>query len=347
VLAALYPCIEIFMRRPPILLPDNFTLALIGMVLLASILPCRGQVAIAINGLTNFAIGLLFFLHGAKLSREAIVAGATHWRLHVLVLASTFVMFPLLGLALKPLFAPIVTPALYMGVLFLCTLPSTVQSSIAFTSMAKGNVPAAVCSASASSLIGIFVTPALVSLIVTNHAGAGAGSAWHTIGNIVMQLFVPFIAGQLLRPTIGPWLDRNRRVLRFVDQGSILLIVYTAFSAAVNEGLWHQVPLAALGGMLVANGVLLAAALLITSWASKRLGFDRADRITIVFCGSKKSLASGIPIAKVIFASHAVGAIVLPLMLFHQIQLMVCAALAQRWGARHAQQSGQTVDVRY
>ncbi|WP_442808914.1 bile acid:sodium symporter family protein [Trinickia soli] len=321
------------MRRPSFLVPDNFTLALIGTVVLASLLPCRGETAIAVNWLTNIAVGLLFFLHGAKLSREAVVAGATHWRLHALVLVSTFVMFPLLGLAMKPLLAPLVTPALYMGILFLCTLPSTVQSSIAFTSIARGNVPAAVCSASASSLIGIFVTPALVSLIVTNHAGA-SGSGWHTVGAIVMQLLVPFIAGQLLRPVIGPWLDRNRRILRFVDQGSILLVVYTAFSEAVNEGLWHHLPLGSLAGLFLVNALLLAAALGLTTFASKRLGFNREDQITIIFCGSKKSLASGIPMAKVIFASQAVGAVVLPLMLFHQMQLMVCAALAQRWAAR-------------
>ncbi|RKP49340.1 bile acid:sodium symporter family protein [Trinickia fusca] len=317
----------------PLFVPDNFTLALVVTVALASVLPCRGETAVAVNALTNVAVGLLFFLHGAKLSREAVVAGATHWRLHVLVLASTFVLFPLLGLAARPVLAPLVTPALYMGILFLCTLPSTVQSSIAFTSIARGNVPAAVCAASASSLIGIFVTPALVGLIVTNQAAASR-SAWHTVGDIVVQLLVPFVAGQVLRPFIGPWVDRNRRVLRFVDQGSILLVVYTAFSEAVNEGLWHHVPLTALAGLLVVNGVLLAAALAVTAWVSKRLGFNRADRITIVFCGSKKSLASGVPMAKVIFASHAVGAIVLPLMLFHQIQLMVCAVLAQRWGAR-------------
>jgi solute carrier family 10 (sodium/bile acid cotransporter), member 7 len=329
----LYRYEKSFMRRLFFLIPDNFTLALIGTVVLASLLPCRGETAVAVNWLTNVAVGLLFFLHGAKLSREAVVAGATHWRLHALVLLSTFVMFPLLGLAMKPLVAPLVTPELYMGILFLCTLPSTVQSSIAFTSIARGNVPAAVCSASASSLIGIFVTPALVSLVVTNQAGA-AGSGWHTVRAIVMQLLVPFIAGQLLRPLIGPWLDRNRRVLRAVDQGSILLVVYTAFSEAVNEGLWHHLSLGALAGLLLVNGLLLAAALGITTFASKRLHFNREDQITIIFCGSKKSLASGIPMAKVIFASQAVGAVVLPLMLFHQMQLMVCAALAQRWAAR-------------
>jgi sodium/bile acid cotransporter 7 len=314
---------------------DAFTVALLATVALATVLPCRGEAAAAVNVVTNIAVGLLFFLHGAKLSREAVVAGATHWRLHALVLASTFVMFPLLGLALRPLFAPLVTPALYVGILFLCTLPSTVQSSIAFTSMARGNVPAAVCSASASSLIGIFVTPALVSLVVTNQAAA-TGSAWHTVGGIVVQLLLPFVAGQLLRPAIGSWIDRNRRLLRFVDQGSILLVVYMAFSEAVNEGLWHRVPLTALGALLVANGVLLGLALGLTAWLGKRLGFNTEDRITIIFCGSKKSLASGIPMAKVIFASHAIGAVVLPLMLFHQIQLMVCAALAQRWGARES-----------
>jgi solute carrier family 10 (sodium/bile acid cotransporter), member 7 len=322
------------MARPK-LLPDNFTLCLVGTVLLASLLPVHGQPAVAFNWVTDVAIGLLFFLHGAKLSREAIVAGATHWRLHAVVLLSTFALFPLLGLALKPLLAPIVTPSLYIGILFLCTLPSTVQSSIAFTSIAKGNVPAAVCSASASSLLGIFVTPALVSVIVASQT-AGGVSPWHTVWNIVLQLLVPFVAGQLLRPMIGSWIDRNRAVLKYVDQGSILLVVYAAFSEAVTEGLWHQIPLSALGGLLVACAVLLALALALTMLISKRLGFNRADQITIVFCGSKKSLAAGVPMAKVIFATHAVGAAVLPLMLFHQIQLMTCAALAQRWGAREA-----------
>jgi sodium/bile acid cotransporter 7 len=168
---------------------------------------------------------------------------------------------------------------------------------------------------------------------VTDGSGH-AGSAWHTVGNIVLQLLVPFIAGQLLRPVISKWIEKNRGVLRFVDQGSILLVVYVAFSEAVNEGIWHTISLQTLGGLVVVNVVLLALALGLTAFASKRLGFNRADQITIVFCGSKKSLASGIPMAKVIFASHAVGAVVLPLMLFHQIQLMTCAVLAQRWGAR-------------
>ncbi|MGF6815860.1 sodium/bile acid cotransporter 7 [Paraburkholderia atlantica] len=328
------------MARPKFL-PDNFTLCLVGTVILASFLPVHGQAAVGFNWVTNLAVGLLFFLHGAKLSREAIIAGATHWRLHVVVLLSTFALFPLLGLALKPVLSPLVTPSLYAGVLFLCTLPSTVQSSIAFTSIAKGNVPAAVCSASASSLLGIFVTPALVSLIVTNQAASGGASPWHTIGNIVLQLLVPFVAGQLLRPLIGKWIEKNRGVLKFVDQGSILLVVYGAFSEAVTEGLWHTIPLSALGGLVVVSCVLLALALGMTIFASKRLGFNRADQITIIFCGSKKSLAAGVPMAKVIFASHTVGAVVLPLMLFHQIQLMVCAALAQRWGARDLSGEGE------
>jgi len=316
----------------PRFLPDNFTLALIGTLVLASVLPCRGAALQDVDRLTNVAIAVLFFLHGAKLSREAVIAGASHWRLHALVLLTTFVLFPLFGLALKPLLSPLVTPALYAGIVFLCTLPSTVQSSIAFTAIAKGNVPAAVCSASASSIIGIFVTPVVVSLVLSSHIGSG--SAWRTIGEILLQLFVPFLCGQLLRPLIGGWLERNESIVGAVDQGSILLIVYSAFSEAVGEGLWHQAPPSALAGLLVADGVLLAAALITTGLVSKWLGFERADRVTIVFCGSKKSLSSGITMAKVIFASHAVGTAVLPLMLFHQIQLMVCAALAQRWGRR-------------
>lgn len=319
------------MYRPKFL-PDNFILALLGTLTFASLLPCHGAAAVVVDHLTNVAIALLFFLHGAKLSRQAVIAGASHWRLHALVLLTTFVLFPLFGVAFKPLLLPLVTPTIYAGILFLCALPSTVQSSIAFTSIAKGNVPAAVCSASASSIIGIFVTPIVVSLVLSSHLRSGA--AWRTIGEIVLQLFVPFVCGQLIRPVIGRWITRNESLVRAVDQGSILLIVYSAFSAAINEGLWHQVPPSALLGLLVADSLLLAAALMTTSLVSKWLGFDRADRKTIVFCGSKKSLSQGVTMAKVIFASHTVGAAILPLMLFHQIQLMVCAALARRWGRR-------------
>jgi sodium/bile acid cotransporter 7 len=320
------------MSRPRFL-PDNFTLSLITTVVIASLLPCRGVAADAFNALTTIAIALLFFMHGAKLSTEAIVAGATHWRLHVLVFCSTFIMFPLIGLALQPIFAPLITPALFAGVLFLCVLPSTVQSSIAFTSIARGNVSAAVCSASASSLVGIFLTPLVASLIVHTQ-GSAHTSVLKSMGSIVLQLLVPFLAGHFARRWIGSWIERRKSVLRFVDQGSILLVVYVAFSEAVVEGLWHHLSLLSLLLLVVVCGVLLAIALLITGFAAKQLGFNRADQITIIFCGSKKSLASGIPMAKVIFASNAVGAVVLPLMLFHQIQLMTCAVLAQRWGAR-------------
>ena len=313
-------------------LPDDFTLMLVITVALATLLPAQGGVARFFDGFTTFAIGLLFFLHGAKLSRDAIRAGVAHWRLHLLVFACTFALFPLLGLALRPVLQPLVTPELYTGVLFLCVLPATMQSAIAFTSMARGNVPAAVCSASASTLLGVFIAPLLVGLVVLPHAAAT--NSFDSIGRILLQLMLPFIVGHLARPWIGGWMHRRKHVLGLVDRGSILLVVYTAFSAAVIEGLWKQVPLQALAGLLVVCAVLLGCALALTGWLARRLGFDKADEITIVFCGSKKSLASGIPMAKVLFASHAVGAIVLPLMLFHQMQLMVCAVLAQRYARR-------------
>lgn len=318
-------------------LPDNFTLALLGTVTLASLLPARGVAAQALEGLTVAAVALLFFLHGAKLSRDAIVAGLSHWRLHLVVVATTFVLFPLLGWALRPVLQPLVTPGLYTGILYLCVLPATVQSAIAFTAMARGNMPAAICSASASTLLGIVITPLLVGLVLPDVPAQGGSAQPDTlasIGRITLQLLVPFVAGHLLRPWIGNFVKQRAAVLKFVDQGSILLVVYTAFSAAVVEGLWGQLPLPALMGLVLVCAVLLAMALISTTWAARRLGFSKEDEITIVFCGSKKSLASGVPMAKVLFASHAVGAVVLPLMVFHQMQLMVCAVLAQRYAQR-------------
>lgn len=314
-------------------LPDRFTLMLIFTVALASLLPAHGQGVEIFSWITNLAVALLFFLHGARLSREAIVAGVTHWRLHLTIFSATFVMFPLLGLALRPLLEPLVTTELYLGVLFLCCLPATVQSAIAFTSMARGNVPAAVCSASASSLLGIFVTPLLVGLVLAS-AASSAPISFDAVGKIMLQLLLPFVLGQVLRPWLGAWVHRRKALLKWVDQGSILLVVYTAFSEAVNEGLWHTTPIPALLALLLACALLLALALAGSEVLGRVLGFSLEDRITLLFCGSKKSLASGIPMAQVIFAGQAVGAIVLPLMLFHQLQLMVCAVLATRYARR-------------
>jgi len=320
------------MQRIARFLPDRFTCLILLTVIIASLLPAHGQGIKTVGMIANVAVGLLFFLHGARLSRDAVVAGLTHWRLHLTILSCTFLMFPVLGLLLKPVLEPMLTPQLYAGILFLCCLPSTVQSSIAFTSVARGNVPAAVCSASGSSLLGIFLTPLLVSLVLVGVTDAPI--SFDAIRTIVIQLLLPFILGQFLRRWIGAWVHKKKATLKWVDQGSILLVVYTAFSEAVDEGLWHNTPVLSLLGLVVASSVLLALALLISNFLGKAFGFTMPDRITLLFCGSKKSLATGVPMAQVIFASTGLGAIVLPLMIFHQIQLMVCGVLAGRFAKR-------------
>ena len=306
---------------------DPYIAAIVSMVCLASVLPAHDSGAVVAGYATDAAIALLFFLHGARLSPQAALAGAWHWRLHVVVMASTFVLFPALGLGARALFPGLLTPPLWTGVILLCALPSTVQSSIAFTSIARGNVPAALCAATASNLLGMGLTPLLIGLLLS----AQGGFSVHGASDIVLQLLLPFAAGQFARPWIGDWALRHKILLGLVDRGSILLVVYAAFSEGVTQGIWHQLSLADLGRLVAVDAALLAAVLAITTYGSRLLGFSRADEVTIVFCDSKKSLASGLPMATVLLAGKSVGLIVLPLMLFHQIQLMVCATLAKRY----------------
>ena len=312
---------------------DPYILALIGTVIVASLIPAHGAATAVFGWATKLAIALLFFLHGAKLSREAVVAGISHWRLHLVVLLATFALFPILGLLATHLPSQVLSPTLATGVLFLCCLPSTVQSSIAFTSIARGNIAAAVCAASASNLFGILITPILVGLLM-QAKGAGGGGMLGSIGAVVMQLLLPFAAGQVARRWIGGWIERNKRVMGYVDRGSILLVVYTAFSEAVVQGIWHKVTAFELVKLLLVCAVLLAIVLAVTAWAARAMGFSKADEITIVFCGSKKSLASGVPMAGILYPPATVGLLILPLMLFHQIQLMACAFIAQKYAAR-------------
>lgn len=309
---------------------DPFLLWLVGCVVAASVLPARGPVLAGFDFAANAAIVLLFFLHGAKLSREAIVSGIGNWRLHLMTLAFTYGLFPVLGLVSARVVGLVVDPSLAVGLLFLALLPSTVQSSIAFTAMAGGNVAAAVCSASLSNLVGIVLTPLLVAVFI--HAGgAGGVDGLGSVQKIASQLLLPFVAGHLLRPVIGKWIDSHKKLLQPVDRSSVLLVVYSAFSAAVVNGVWQRVGPFDLGVLLVASAAILAVVIFVNGIAARAAGLSREDTIVLLFCGSKKSLVSGVPMAGALFAPAQVGMVILPLMIFHQLQLFVCAWLAGRY----------------
>lgn len=307
---------------------EPFVLTLLGTVLLATLLPARGGFALFAGYVADAGIVLLFFLHGAKLSRDAIWQGLRNWPLHLAVLAVTFGLFPLLGLGLSRL--PGIDPGMAAGILFLTLLPSTVQSSIAFTAIARGNVAAAICSASFSNLLGILVTPALVAVLMQVDGGKGVSLA--SIEGIVLQLLAPFVIGHLLRPWIGGFVGRHKAMLTIVDRGSILLVVYTAFGAAVVEGLWMRVSPGDLGRLMLICLLLLGVILALTFAIARVMRLPREDAIVLQFCGSKKSLASGVPMAGVLFPAAQVGILLLPIMLFHQIQLIACAVLARHYG---------------
>ena len=320
-----------FIRRAIGLLPDPFLIGIVGAAALGAILPCHGWGAAFFTWLTTLAIGLMFFMQGVRLSRESVAAGLAHWRLHLAILACTFVLYPALGIGLHAVAAPLLPPQLWIGVVFLCLLPSTVQSSIAYVSIARGNVAAAVVSATASNLIGILLTPLLAALLLKTHGGP---SPLAEITKIGTHILAPFVLGQLLRPKLGAWAARHKPLLTISDRGSIMLAVYTAFSAATLQGVWQSIPPQALAWLIVLELALLAAVFAITFLAARAAGFSVEDQIAIVFCGAKKSLASGAPIASVIFPPAILGAAIIPLVLFHQMQLMAAAAIARRFARR-------------
>ncbi|WP_229928783.1 bile acid:sodium symporter family protein [Kitasatospora xanthocidica] len=316
-------------RRARRLLPrrcDPYLAALAGTVGLASPFPASGGSARIAEAACDLAVALLFFLYGARLSTRETLAGLRHLRLHGLVLVATFVLFPLLGLATALLTPVPLTAQLQTGVLFLCLVPSTVQSSVALTGAAGGDVPAAICAGTYSSLAGLLLTPLLSAWLLGSHTELSADG----LLRIGLQLLAPFLLGQVLRPWIGGLLTRHKRVLTPVDRGSILLVVYTAFSAAVAQGIWHLATPGALLGLLTVLLALLAVTLAATGLGARLLGLDRSARVAAVLCGSQKSLAAGLPMATVLFGPQA-GLMVLPLMLYHQLQLVVGTVLAGRW----------------
>jgi sodium/bile acid cotransporter 7 len=316
--------------RMRLMLPDSFTLMLIATIVLATVIPAREESAAVVSALTKVMIALLFFMYGTRLSREAVLAGIRNWKLHILVLCITYGLFPLLGMGLVKALGTHLDHILGIGLMFLAVLPSTVQSSIAFTSIAGGNVAAAICSASLSNLIGVVATPALVALLLHLQGGVSLDA----IGQITTQILIPFLVGHGLRAWTGGFITRHRKFFAPLDRGSILLVVYSAFSEAVTNGIWTKLTFADLLWVMLIDIVFLAMIMVATTALSRLFRFDHADEIAIVFCGSKKSLASGVPMASVLLPAASVGIAILPLMIFHQIQLIVCSFIARTFAAR-------------
>lgn len=318
---------------------EPFNLFIVGAVVLATLLPATGRAGDILGHVSTAAVVVLFFWQGAKLSPEQMKQGLVHVRLHVAVFAATYGFFPLLGILLRPLGLRLLPSETYDGVLFLCTSPSTIQTAVVFVAIARGNVPAALCAASLSSLAGVVLTPLWLRLL-----GVGTGTAsvpWTAAWDLLLQLVLPLVLGQLARRWIARWIEGRRKLLQRYDQGTIVLIVYVAFSHAVAAGLWSALSPTDFVMLAVLDAVILALVLGFTTLLSRVLRFGKEDEITVVFCGSKKGLASGASIANVLFPAEVVGVLLIPLMVFHQLQLMAAAALAQRYARRS---SGQQVE---
>lgn len=311
--------------------PDLLIVLIVLGVILALIFPADGTFADVMDWVVKIVIGVLFFLYGARLSTREALNGLMHWRLHLLILAFTFLLFPLIGLALMPL-QHAIGEDLYQGILFLCLVPSTVQSSVNFTSIAKGNVPGAIISASASNLIGVFATPVLVLLLMSS-AGGGLTIDTSVFLDIALQLLAPFIVGQIARAVVpAVQTFAKAKPTSYVDKISIGLVVYVAFSEGIVMGVWSSVSWVAIVGIIIGSVLLVWIMLTVTSWVARKLGFNYADQVAIQFCGTKKSLASGLPMATVMFSGGA-GLIIVPLMIFHQVQLMMCSVRAAKYEA--------------
>jgi sodium/bile acid cotransporter 7 len=318
---------------------DPYIALMLAMIALAAAVPVHGRGTAIAATTTDIAIAFLFFLYGTRLSPKAAVAGFIQWKLQIAVLLCTFALFPLLGVGLSHLMAGLLQPALLTGLVVLCLMPSTVQSSIAFTSVARGNVAAALCAASLSNILGVFISPLLVGWLLQT---GGVALSFDVFGDIMLQLLAPFLAGQLFRPWLGAWIRRHKQILGYADRGSILLIIYVAFSKGMVENVWGGVSLSDLSTLIVLLTLLLATILILTGFIGRRLlSLPVEDRIVLQFCGSKKSLASGLPIASLLFPGPQLSLVLLPLMLFHQIQLIACAVLARRYGAEADQRASQ------
>ncbi|MBY8086606.1 bile acid:sodium symporter [Vibrio fluvialis] len=308
---------------------------LVGMVVAIALATVTSELGrsggvIHLDQLTGIGIAIVFFLHGLGLSPQAIKAGLTNWRLHVYIQMATFVVYPILWVIFGEAFLAYMPSALAFGFCYLLVLPSTISSSVAMTSVGKGNVPGAIFNASLSSILGVFITPLLIQLFM-GFEGVQL-DLLDSVISISKLLLLPMIAGQIMRPYLVAWVDRHKAVVNKVDKYVILLIVYNAFCDSVVNGIWSEFSVDLLATSIIICTVILLVMVHLIQWGARRTKFTLPDEVAAVFCGTKKTLAAGIPMAKVIFgADPSLGMILLPIMLYHPIQIFYCAVLANRY----------------
>ncbi|GAB4002672.1 bile acid:sodium symporter [Spirosoma daeguense] len=321
---------------------DWFILALLAMIGLAKIWPSPGiqEGPFSLSSIANYGVSLIFFFYGLKLNFAQLRKGLRNYRLHLLIHLTTFVLFPALVLPMRAIFKTPDTDILWLGIFYVAVLPSTVSSSVVMVSIAGGNMPAAIFNASISSLIGVFITPVWMSFLLTDTTGNY--DLTNVIGKLTLQVIVPVILGLLLNKQLGWFAARHKTSLRYFDQITILLIVYTAFCESFTLRSFEKI---SLGDLLWLAGLMLLLFFLVfglITLFSRLLGFNREDRVTALFCGSKKSLIQGTVMANVLFPGNMAGVALLPIMLYHALQLIVASILAQAM-ARRKQDDTKTI----
>ena len=314
---------------------DWFLIGMAAAAILAWIYPDPGADGGILHPeiLTKAGVALIFYFHGLGLSFASLKKGTMRWPLHLVVQGCTFLFFPLLGLMLLWLTRSWLAPDLQLGFFYLCALPSTVSSSVALTAVARGNVPAAVFNATLSSLLGVVLTPLWLGWMM--EGSQRPLPRGRVILDLMIWLVLPLLVGQLTRPWLGTWAARHKKFINIVDRVTILLLVYTSFCDSVKWGVWSGNGLSAVVATVIGSLLIFFVALSAVRAVCNALGFSTEDRITAIFCGSKKTLASGVPMAQLIFANHpGLSLILLPIMIYHPLQLVICSALAERWARR-------------
>jgi solute carrier family 10 (sodium/bile acid cotransporter), member 7 len=309
------------------LIPDRFVLMLLGALVLGWALPVRGDALAFAQDIIFIGIFLLFFLHGLRLPRVEVAKAAKGWRVQGVMLGFSFVVMPFAGWMLAQLAIPFLPVPLVAGILYLAVLPSTVQSAISYASLGGGNVAMSVVGAALSNLAGIVLTPLLVALLIGAAAGVDMGSG--VVIKIATMLLLPFALGQAAQHWLGAWAQGQKAMLSLFDRGVILLAVYIAFAGAVSSGALLAVDGRVLVVLSLALLVLLAFAFGGAWGLGAVLGMGRADRVSLLFAGAHKSIATGAPMAAILFGTNA-GLVILPAIIYHIMQLLISAPVAGR-----------------
>lgn len=339
---------------------NSFLLNVLFVIFLAYLAPAVGLALAPAITASRVAVAIIFLLSGLSLKTSELVNALKNVKFNTFVQCFNMgvVTISAFGVAKFLSWLNALNDDLADGIIICGALPMTVNMVIVLTKSANGDEAAAIFNSAFGSLLGVFVTPAWVVVLVGR---SGSNNFAGVIRNLTERVLVPLFFGQICQyvlPSLVAWAKRHKPALKRLQESCLVFIVYCVFcrrfrdSPRKNTDQENTTALDIIVVIIVQTTLL--SIMMVLAWLSLALAFPthRKLRVMGLFGCTHKTVAAGVPLIDAIYSNDPARSLyILPLLVWHPAQLVLGSAISSRlanWvnseSSSSARESGSLVE---